>query len=99
MDDPDPYEQDGSVTFFIWAVLVALGVPYHLLMAFAGYRMKKLDGVAWAYTGAGLGIATMLITGICSPTTWASMTFGIWALVAYSKREVLDAIRINTRRS
>jgi len=99
MEEPDPYGQQNYVPFFIYAGLIAFGVPYHMILAVAGHQMKKLQGSGWAYTGAALGIATIIFTGMCSPTTWACMTFGIWALVAYSRREVQDAIRINTGRS
>ena len=99
MEEPDPYDQHNYVVLFVYAGLVACGVPYHLILAVAGYQMKKLQGTGWAYAGAGLGIATIIFTGMCSPSTWACMTFGIWTLVAFNRREVQDAIRINTGRS
>ena len=98
LDEPDPYNQQNYIALFVYAGLIAVGVPYHILMAVAGHQMKKLNGTGWAYTGAALGIATIIFTGMCSPTTWACMTFGIWTLVAFSRREVQDAIRINTGR-
>lgn len=99
-DSPSGVERSDGTTMMIVSVVVALlGGAHGAAMAFGGFRMKKLRGAGWGYTGAGLGIATLVLSHPCLPTTWAAVTFGIWAIVALSKREVQDAIRINQGRS
>ena len=90
---------DRSLFFFIYAALFGLyGTIIHVVLAVCGAQAKKLRGTGWAYTGAALGIACIIITHPCNPVSWASITFGIWMIVSLSKREVQDAIDINTGR-
>ncbi len=99
LDEPDPYRRQNYIPLFIYGFLIGIfGTVFHVLVAVSGYQAKKLKGKAWGYVGGGLGIASIVLTGWCNPTTWACMTFGIWMLVALSKREVQDAIDINTGR-
>ena len=95
-DSPNAQErQDGVVLILIGVVVMVFGGSQGAVMAVAGFKMKKLRSTAWGYAGGGLGIATIVMSHPCLPTTWAAVTFGIWAIVASSKREVQDAIRIN----
>jgi len=71
------------------------GSIYHLLLAVAGYKMKQLRGKGWFRAGGILGIASIVICGILFPSTWAAVTYGIWALIALSKPDVQDAIAFN----
>ena len=94
---PNRFNEDQSVLFFIYAALFGLyGTALQVIFAVCGAQAKKLRGKAWGYTGAALGIASIIITHPCNPVSWASMTFGIWMIVSLSKREVQYAIDINT---
>ena len=96
LENPKPYNQGNHIVFFIYAVMIGIfGTIFHILLAISGYQMKRLRGLAWGYTGGALSIAS-LVLATCSPTSWAAATFGIWAMVALNKREVKDAIAINT---
>ncbi len=89
-------QQDDPETFMVLGVgAVVFGTPYCVVMAIGGHQMKRLRGTGWGYTAGGLGIATILICGVCMPTTWAGMGFGIWAITALSRAEVRDAIEVN----
>jgi hypothetical protein len=72
--------------------LVVVGIPYCVLIAVGGHRMKRLDGTVWVYTSAVLGIATIALCGPCVPITWAGVGVGIWAIVAVNKTVVKDVI-------
>jgi len=90
-------DREQSAMLIIYGVIIGVfGVPFHLFLAVAGYKMKQLTGTTWGYLAAIAGISTIVLTGVCSPSTWAAMAFGIWALVALNKREVQDAIRMNS---
>ena len=92
-----PYErEDGVVMIIIGLALGAFGGTHAFFMALAGYKSKQLRGTGWGYTAGAIGIATIALSHPCFPTTWIAVAFGIWALVAFNKREVKDAIRINT---
>ncbi len=88
-------EEDAVAFFIIGALLLAFGGAHGLFMALSGYKMKQLRGTGWGYAGASIGMATIALSHPCFPTTWAAVTFGIWALVSLSKREVKEAIAIN----
>ncbi len=94
---PKQFNGDRSLVFFIYAALFGLyGTILQTLLAVCGAQAKKLRGKGWGYTGAALGIACIIITHPCNPVSWASITFGIWMIVSLNKREVQDAIDINT---
>ena len=100
LDAINRYERDDAVVFIVLSfVVVILGGLHGFFLALSGYKMKQLRGTGWGYTGAALGIATIVLSHPCAPTTWAAVGFGIWAMVALSKREVIDAIAINKGRS
>ena len=81
--------EDGWVMIALGGAATVIGVPYFLVMSAGGRQLKRLDGgTALVYAAAVLGIATVALCGVCVPTTWAAITFGIWALVALSKPEV-----------
>lgn len=88
-------DPQAPIYFVYGAMLGGFGSVYHIALAVCGFQMLKLKSKTWGYVGAGLGIASIVIWGICSPTTWAGLTFGIMALTAYSKREVQDALALN----
>jgi len=91
------YEREnGVVMILLAAVLGAICGTHAFFMALAGYKSKQLRGPGWGYTAGAIGIATFALSHPCFPTMWIAVTFGIWALVAFNKREVKDAIRINT---
>ena len=97
LDSPNRYERDDAIIFFILSVVILVfGGLHGFFLAFSGYKMKQLRSTGWSYAGAGIGIATIALSHPCFPTTWAAVAFGIWALVALGKREVKDAIAINT---
>ena len=97
LDSPKQYERSDAIVFLIMgAVVMLFGGAHGFMMALAGYKMKQLRSLGWGYTAGGIGIATIALSHPCSPTTWAAVAFGIWALVAMSKLEVKDAIAINT---
>ncbi len=88
--------EDGVVMIIFGLALGVLGGTHAFFMALAGYKSKQLRGPGWGYTAGAIGIATIALSHPCFPTTWIAVAFGIWALVAFNKREVKDAIRINT---
>ena len=85
----------GWVLFIYAGYFGGFGSAYHILLAIAGFQMKKLRGKGWFIAGGALGIASVILCGIMFPSTWAAMGFGIAALVALNKREVQDAIALN----
>lgn len=92
-------DRELSVTLIGYGIAIGVfGVPFHLFLAVAGYKMKQLTSTTWGYLAAITGISTIVLTGICSPSTWAAIAFGIWGIVALNKREVQDAIRMNSGR-
>jgi uncharacterized CHY-type Zn-finger protein len=94
---PRRFNGDRSLIFFIYAGLFGVyGTILQTVLAVCGAQAKKLNGKGWGYTGAALGIACIIITHPCNPVSWASITFGIWMIVSLNKREVQDAIDINT---
>jgi hypothetical protein len=82
----------------IGGIYAVPGTPYCIVMAIGGHQMKRLRGTAWGYTAAGMGIATIVLCGVCWPTTWAGVGFGIWAIVTMSRPEVREAIEANQKR-
>lgn len=97
LDSRSNYERDEAPLFFFFAAgAFVFGTLHGSVLAIGGYRAKQLRSTGWAYTGAALGIATIALSHPCLPTTWAAVTFGIWMLVALGRREVKDAIAINT---
>ncbi|HVK11653.1 MAG TPA: hypothetical protein VM597_22975 [Gemmataceae bacterium] len=93
LDDNDAATRDDAPGLLaLGAGLVVLGVPYCVLIAIGGHRMKRLDGVVWVYTAAALGIAMVALCGPCVPITWAGVGVGIWAIVAVNKTVVKDVI-------
>ena len=92
-DSPNP---SFSVLFFVYSALFGgFGGVYYLILGIAGFQMKKLRSKGWAYVGGAMGIASVFFWGIILPTTWASLAYGIMAIVAVGKREVQDAILLN----
>ena len=85
-----------SVVFFVYSALFGgFGGVYYLILGIAGFQMRKLRSKGWANAGGAMGIASVFFWGIILPTTWASLAFGIMAIVAAGKREVRDAILLN----
>jgi hypothetical protein len=68
------------------------GVPYFLVLFLGGRQLRRLNGTVLVYVAAFLGIATIFWCGILWPTTWAAVTFGIWAIVVVNRAEVKEAI-------
>ena len=87
--------EDAPGLIALGAALVVLGVPYCVLIAVGGHRMRRLDGTAWVYTSGMLGLATIALCGPCVPITWAGVAVGIWAIVTVNKPEVRDVIEAN----
>ena len=96
-ESTEAYErEDGVVMMLLGMAIAAFCGTHAFFMALAGYKSKQLRGTGWGYTAGAIGIATIALSHPCFPTTWIAVAFGIWALVAFNKREVKDAIRINT---
>lgn len=97
LDSPKQVDRNDAIVFLIMgAVLLLFGGAHGFMMALSGHKMRQLRSAGWGYAAGGIGIATIALSHPCFPTTWAAVAFGIWALVAMSKREVKDAIAINT---
>lgn len=79
----------------IWMVVALLytvfGTLYFAAIAYGAAKMKRLESWGWGMTAAILGILTAVLCGLCLPTTWAGMAFGIWALVVLSRSEIKAA--------
>ena len=97
INDPKGPGNDGWMIVTIGAATAALSIPYFLVISAGGRQLKRLDGgTGLVYAAAVMGIATVALCGVCWPSTWAAVTFGIWALVAVNKTEVravLEAAR------
>lgn len=97
MNNPNNGDEDLIVHVAVGAAAAGIGLPYFLVMAAGGRQLKRLDGgTGLVYTAAIMGFTTVFLCGVCSPTTWAAVTFGIWAIVAVNKpevRAVLEAAR------
>jgi O-antigen/teichoic acid export membrane protein len=88
-NDPDPeVEETAIMAIIIAAVFMVLGIPYYLFMAYAAMRFKALAGPGWGQTANILGLVTVVLFGLCLPTTWAAAGCGIWGLVVLNKPQV-----------
>jgi hypothetical protein len=97
-NDVGPDAEEDAIVMMVFGVASAvLGAPYCVLIAVGGHKMKRLDGTAWAYTSAVLGIATIVLCGPCIPISWAGVGVGIWAVVAMNQPVVKDVIEANAR--
>ena len=94
-----------GVVFLALGGLAMVGVPYCLGIAWAGYKLRRIDqltGTTWVSVGCSLAIVMVLLCGIYSaiyPVAWGAITFGIWGLVAVNHFSVSRVIRENARRA
>jgi hypothetical protein len=71
------------------------GLPYSVLMAIGGRKMRTLSSYGWAMTGAIMGIMSLPLFGLCGAVQTG---IGIWAVVALNKPGVRDAFGGRRRR-
>ncbi len=71
------------------------GLPYSVLMAIGGRKMRTLSSYGWAMTGAIMGILSLPLFGLCGAVQTG---IGIWAVVALNKPGVRDAFDGRRRR-
>jgi hypothetical protein len=76
-------------TFMI--VMVLLGLAFSGMMAFGGWKMMRLQGYAFALTGAILAMVAGIPCSCCPVNTIIDWPIGIWALVTLADSSVKAA--------
>gem|GEM_PF-2280137 len=94
-DNGDGQAEKNMITGIVYGTcgLIFLA-PVFVMMGIAGSKSKALRGSGWAYTGAILGLVSVMLLW-CFPPAWFGAGFGIWMLVAINRSDVQDAIKLN----
>jgi hypothetical protein len=86
---------DGEVLVILGCCGGVFGVPYGVVMAIGGRKMRNLSSHGWALTASILGVVSFAVCGFAGAIQTG---IGVWALTALNKPVVREAFGLSQRR-
>jgi hypothetical protein len=87
-------QNDGIGLMIVGGCVGVFGLPVSIIMAIGGRKMRNLTSYNWAMTASILGIASIVLFGLCSVLHIGA---GIWALTALTDRNVQECFKLGRR--